>query len=164
MVFIGRHTNLLTKEAGYGNAAHLIELRNMVPYAKALAELRRAAVLLLMRTKIWKSTAISGKIYDYAAFETPLLSVSGAPGIHSDLIRWLGGGLWTDSAIDIAGFIAEHFRRWQATGTTRVERNPEALAYLSQRRVAAEFAQVFDAAVAGRQPALRTSVPWDVGQ
>jgi hypothetical protein len=58
-----------------------------------------ASVLLIARSSAgYKAKAITGKIFEYAPYETPLLSIGGEDDLHAALVRWLGGAILVDRA------------------------------------------------------------------
>ncbi len=164
-VFIGKGSEWVRRAENYAAAETMVELRGHTPYEQVQRELREASTLLIARgAGAYKSVAITGKIFDYVAFETPVLSIGGVDGMHAELVDWFGGGLWTTRVDEIAGFLRAAYARWAESGTTRIQRNPPALAYLNQRRMAGEFAAVLDAATNGQPPALRDAYPWAAEQ
>ncbi|HOF90094.1 MAG TPA: hypothetical protein PLZ36_18620, partial [Armatimonadota bacterium] len=118
-------------------------------------------VLSLQPDAIALRDAVPAKLYDYLPFEAPILAIGGMRGVLAHLLAWSGAGAWMTAPEAIADVLRAHFQRWQADGVVRAPRHPAALAYLTQRRMAAEFAEVFNATVEHRPIACRPGPPWE---
>jgi hypothetical protein len=160
VTFVGKGSASAAQGKYYEPIRELIRIHHIVPHAEVKALLDNASVLLIARSATGhKAKAITGKIFEYAPFEVPLLSIGGADDLHATLVNWLGG-TWTTDIDSIREFLREAYMSWKATGRSSAPRNPVALAYLSQQRMAAEMASVLQSTVERRTVPLRTELPW----
>jgi hypothetical protein len=147
LMFLGKGSTAISDAPGYAEVAHMMDALPLMPYAGAAAMVASASVLLIARSPSgYKSQAITGKIFEYAPHEIPLLSIGGEDDLHAALIRWLGG-TWTSNVAAIKELLRAAFAQWQATGAAHAPRNSDAVAYLTQQRMAAETATVMHAVV-----------------
>lgn len=159
---IGDDSGLVAQVPGFAPVAEMVELIGGTPYAEVVARMRQASVLLIIKgADPMHDNAIPAKLYDYLPFQAPVLAVGGSSGLLGDLLRWSGMGGWAGSLDEITARIRTHYLAWKAQGIVRVPRNPDALDYLSQRRMAAEFAEVFTATVERRPVQTRDHLPWE---
>ena len=157
---MGKGSAAVHAAAGFADVAAQVEIHPLLPHAGAVALVADATLLLIARSSEgYKSQAITGKIFEYAPYEIPLLSIGGEDDLHATLVRWLGG-TWTNDVTEVKDLLRAAFAQWQSTGTTRTLRNPHALAYLSQRRMAAEMASVMHAVTEQREVPLCAEAPW----
>lgn len=169
LTFVGQDSAACTQAAGYGEVAEMVELIPQQPYL-AVAKLMASAALLLifnLERQIEQQGGLRGKLFDYLGFSSPILYVGDEPGITGELLDWVGGSSWADSLPVLTDLLMAQYRQWRERGIGEpaspglaVSRNSEALAYLTQRRTAAEFAEVFDAVVEHRVVRCRENVPW----
>jgi hypothetical protein len=141
--------------------ADLCELLGQTPYREVRTMMAAASTLLILMGDEWYlRDAVPAKLYDYLPFEAPVLAIGGQRGILAELLEWSRAGAWATTPEVIAAFLRAHYQAWQADGITRAPRNSEALAYLTQQRMAAECAEVFNATVEHRPIACREQTPW----
>lgn len=148
----------------YAPVAELCELIGQTPYSEVRAMMAAASTLLiLMGDDAYLCDAVPAKLYDYLPYSAPVLAIGGKRGILADVLRWSGCGGWETRPEGIAEFLRARYLQWKIAGIVDVPRNPDALEYLTQRRMAAEFAEVFNATVEGRPVSCRETLPWEAG-
>jgi hypothetical protein len=159
LILVGKGSTSISQSPLYARVANMVDSLPLMPHAGATALVEAAAVLLIARSPSgFKSQAITGKLFEYAPFDIPLLSVGGQDDTHAALVRWLGG-TWTRDAAAIKSFLLHAYTNWK-TGHSANQRDMDAVAYLTQQRMAAEFAGVLHAAARGDEPELRAELPW----
>jgi hypothetical protein len=138
----------------FAPVADLCEIIGPTPYREVTAMMAAASTLVILMGDEWYlRDAVPAKLYDYLPYAAPILAIGGQRGVLADLLEWSRAGLWTTDTEAITNFLRAHFLAWQAHGAAAAPRNPEALAYLTQQRMAAETAAVLDAAC------TKTAVP-----
>jgi len=159
---LGADSAAVRQHPDYPSVAELCDLSGHTPYREVRALMATASVLLILMGEEWYlRDAVPAKLYDYLPFEAPILAIGGAQGVLAHLLKWSGAGSWATTPEAIADILRAHFQRWQADGVIRAHRRPEALDYLTQRRMAAEFAEVFNATVEHRPIACHSTAPWE---
>jgi hypothetical protein len=160
LLLVGKGSVAVEQAQGYGQVRSIVDTMPLMPLAAVSGIIAGASVLLIARSASgYKSQAITGKIFEYAPYEIPLLSTGGEDDLHATLVRWLGG-TWTNDVGTIKQFLHAAFLQWQTKRRSRASRNPEALAYLTQQRMAAETASVLHAVAERRPVRLRAELPW----
>ncbi|MDQ3023683.1 MAG: hypothetical protein M3R04_04740 [bacterium] len=160
LVFVGKGSSTVPGNPAFAQLPEMLEVHPLLPHEHALSHVETASVLLIARSSNgYKSRAITGKIFEYASYQTPLLSTGGENDLHAGLVRWMGG-TWSCDATEIAEILHDLYLQWTASGAVTATRTANALAYLSQQRMAAETATVLRAALEQRGPELRGELPW----
>jgi hypothetical protein len=162
--FAGADSPAVTRAPSYAAVADRVEILGQLPHRQVLDMLTEASVLLIIKAHgddVYSADPIPAKWFEYFRTTVPLLSFGGTPGIFAPLLTWGGGGLYAQSVAEIATFLRAQYLRWKTDGITQASRNPEALDYLTQRRMAAEFAEVFNALVEHRPITCRATLPWE---
>lgn len=162
LCFIGPDADAVRQFPEYAQVGEICELVvGQSPAQQVQARLAEASVLLIINggeTELCDT--VPAKLYELLCFDAPILSLGGVGGMHAELLRWCGCGRWTNDAAAMRDAIREWYLRWQVDGTVCAPRNPEATAYLTQARMAGEFAEVFSAVVEQRPVACRPAPPW----
>ncbi|MCB1218351.1 hypothetical protein KDL44_13255 [bacterium] len=161
MLFIGGDSGVVRDFPGYEAVSSQVEIHGQKPYSEVKQLMATAAMLVIIKLDgdVY-SDALPAKMYDYLAYEAPVLSFGMGAGLQGPLLEWSNAGRWLGSAAEIASFIEEHYRIWQRDGGVRRERNSEAIRYLGQPRMAGDFAAVFEAVKHGRAIKEMTVLPW----
>ncbi|MEZ5339052.1 MAG: hypothetical protein R3F46_12445 [bacterium] len=165
MLFIGGDSAVVRDFPGYEAVRDMVEIRGQVPYSEVQQLMRMAAMLVIIKLDgdIY-SDALPAKMFDYLMYRSPILSFGMEPGLQAPLLDWSNGGLWLGSVEEIAQYIAFHYRQWKSEGLSTRERRREAMQYLSQQRMAADFAGVFEALRHGRPIPQADGPPWPGGR
>ncbi len=159
---VGADSDAVRRHPDYPSVADVCELVGQTPHSEVHAMMAAASALLILMGEEWYlRDAVPAKLYDYLPFEAPILAVGGEQGVLAHLLTWSGAGTWATKPEAIADFLRAYFHRWQADGVVRVHRRREALDYLTQRRMAAEFSEVFNATVEHRPIACHSTAPWE---
>jgi hypothetical protein len=159
--FIGEDSHYASLAPAYKNVADMCELAETLPNAEVQQEMQDASVLLIINgTDERYAEPITGKFFDYLPFEAPILSIGGTAGLPSELLGWTGAGAWAGTVETITAAIRALYLAWKASGIVRAPRDMDALAFLSQRRMAGEFAELFNAIGEHRDLILRGILPW----
>jgi len=163
LAFVGQDSRLCATATGYAEAAAMIELIPEQPYAKVADLMARSALLAIFNLEREREQlgGIRGKLFDYFGYAWPVLYVGDEPGITGTLLSWAGCGCWAPTLDTLIEVLGSEYMHWRRHGVRTAARNSEALAYCSQRRMAAEFAEVFNAMVDQRAVHCRESLPWD---
>jgi glycosyltransferase involved in cell wall biosynthesis len=118
-----------------------VHVREPLPYAAGIAQLREAALLLLPAWGTERgSLFVPGKLYDYLLVGAPVLALGQNPELAAILAHTRAGTLVAPDAVDaIAAALAR-----AAAGTTPEAPDPDAVAEYSAAHGAARLAAVFD--------------------
>lgn len=159
--FVGGETALIAQASGFAEVADMVELLPTTPYREVVEMMAESSVLLIINGESYELLdPLPGKFYDYLPFEAPVLAYGGAGGALAEVLAWSGSGKWMNSVAEITADLRRYYQAWKAEGIVRAPRDPDALEYLSARRMAAENAEIFNAVVEGREPACRPKPPW----
>jgi hypothetical protein len=157
---LGAGSDVVARTPGYAEVADLLEMRAHVPYAEVTPLMAQAGALVIVKGAGFEhEDALPAKFFDGLPFAAPIVAFGGVPGTLADLLAWSRAGAWHADADGIAAALRTAFRAWRETGVSVRPRLPEALAYLTQRRMAAECATVFNTTL-GAPPATRSAAPW----
>lgn len=160
--FVGGETALIARASGYAEVADMCELLPVTPYREVVEMMAESSILLIINGDNYELVdPLPGKFYDYLPFAAPVLAYGGAGGALAEVLAWSGSGQWMNSVPEIAAYLRKYYLAWKADGAVHLPRNPEALDYLSARRMAAENAELFNALIEGREPACRPKPPWE---
>ncbi|MHB9023860.1 MAG: glycosyltransferase family protein [Armatimonadota bacterium] len=162
LTLVGPGSQQMVKTEGFNLIADMCDLIPEMPYAKAVKMMRESALLVIIKGEAdaVSRDAIPGKFLDYLPFEAPILAVGGVKGILGHLLDWTGCGRWIGTPEEAAEFINYFYQAWKNRDVISTPRNAEALAYLTQRRMAGEFAEVFQASIDRRPVRARDLLPW----
>ena len=162
MRFVGSDAQAVCDIPGYDRVAEMVEVLPGTPYRQVVEMMAEASILLIINGEGFElEDAMPAKFFDYLPFTAPILSVGGVGGVQARVFAWSQSGTWAPSVAAIVDFIRQQYLLWKDTGQVRAPRNPAALEYFTQRRVAAECAEVFNAVVEARPVACHTHPPWE---
>ncbi len=161
MTFIGSDSHIVRDFPGYAAVQDLVEVLGQMPYSEVQEKMATSSMLLIIKLDgdIY-SDALPAKMYDYLPYEAPVLSFGMSPGLQGPLLEWSNAGRWIGSAADIADYIEEQYLTWLRDGVVRRIRRPEAIEYLGQRRMAGEFASLFQVTANDKPIDNRNMLPW----
>ncbi|OPZ85671.1 MAG: hypothetical protein BWY76_01314 [bacterium ADurb.Bin429] len=159
--FIGPDSQYATLAPAYTNVADFCELEDTMPFRDAQQAMQEASVLLILNSERERyAEPITGKFFDYLPFEAPILAIGGTPGLPVELLAWTGAGGWAGSVEEITEAIRAHYLAWKTASVVRAPRDMDALAFLSQRRMAGELGELFNAIGEHRDLVLQGVHPW----
>jgi glycosyltransferase involved in cell wall biosynthesis len=122
-----------------------VEFPPRVPYQEALAELRRAGVLVLLQASRDTVDLVPAKLFEYLRVGRPVLAVA-PDGATAEVLRATGGG-WAVDPADHKGLrdaLAAVYRAWADGSLDSVTADRAVLARFSRERLASELAVQFD--------------------
>lgn len=159
---VGLDSAAVTANPRFAPVAELCELIGQTPYQEIRTMMAAAATLLILMGDEWYlRDAVPAKLFDYLPFAAPVLAIGGQRGMLAELLAWAGCGTWASTPDAIAEVLHAHYVTWKTTGHARAPRHPDALEYLTQQRMAAECAEVFNATVEGRPITCWEHPPWE---
>jgi glycosyltransferase involved in cell wall biosynthesis len=134
-----------------------VEFIPRLEYGRALAELTRAGLLLLLQDSPDTESLVPAKLFEYLRAGRPVLSV-GRPGASAEVLQSVGGGWAMDPRIRgaLCDGLTRAYRAWREGTLDQTAADPLALQRFSRERLAAELASQFDALVP--PPGTRRSV------
>lgn len=161
MTFIGADSQVVRDFQGYAAVSKMVEIRGQTPYKEVQDLMAEASMLIMIKLDgDAYSDALPAKMYDYLPYEAPVLSFGMSAGLQGPLLEWSNAGRWIGEPAEMADYIEGQFLIWQSEKLVRRERRPEAVIYLSQLRMAGDFAALFNA-LQQNQPVDRLdSPPW----
>ncbi|HOF86904.1 MAG TPA: hypothetical protein PLZ36_02210 [Armatimonadota bacterium] len=159
--FIGPDSPYAALAPAYKNVADFCALDDALPAESMPAVLQDASVLLILNGADGRyAEPVTGKFFDYLPFAAPILAIGGTPGLPAELLAWTGAGGWAGTVEEITEAIRGHYLAWKAARLVCAPRDMEALAFLSQRRMAGELGELFNAIGEHRDLVLRGVHPW----
>lgn len=125
--------------------ARQVEFRPRVEYGRALAEMRRADVLLLVQASPDTTDLVPAKLFEYLRIGCPVLAVA-SPGATAEVIREVGGGWSVDPTQRPAlrDALVAAYQAWRAGTLAATAANPRKLDRFSRRHLASELASRFE--------------------
>ena len=161
MTFIGSDSHVVQDFPGYTAVQNMVEIQGQTPYEQVKEIMATSSMLLIIKLDGDEySDALPAKMYDYLPYEAPVLSFGMSAGLQGPLLEWSNAGRWLGSSTEIADYIEEQYLVWQRDGVVRRPRRAAALEYLGQRRMAGEFASLFQSVLEGKPVERRTELPW----
>lgn len=116
--FYGRYLDTLGPLAARHGVAHLVAVREPVPYHDALRLQQQADVLLLLlETDAASQGVFTGKLFEYLGARRPILALGPHNDVAAHLIRQRGAGAVCWEPADIAARLAAWLNQKQTTGT-----------------------------------------------
>jgi hypothetical protein len=161
ITFIGADSEVVRDFPGYNSVNQMVEILGQTPYAEVQEMMAQASMLIMIKLDgDAYSDALPAKMYDYLPYEAPVLSFGMSAGLQGPLLEWSNAGRWIGEPEAIADFIEEQYLIWQSQKLVIRERRPEALAYLGQRRMAGDFAALFNALLDDTEINSLSTPPW----
>jgi len=161
LCLIGGDSHFITTNPEYRSLEALAVIHGRMPYHDVVRYMRQASVLLIINgPNFYFADPVPGKFYDYLPFDAPVLAVGGRGGILQELLNWSGAGAWAGSSAEVATYLLAQYHAWLQRKVIKSMRDPDALTYLSQQRMAREFAEVFRGVSGRRDIRYETRSPW----
>jgi len=134
-----------------------VEFIPRIEYARTLAELTRADLLLLLQDSPDTESLVPAKLFEYLRAGRPVLAV-GRPGASAELLATVGGGWASDPRVRgaLRSGLSRAYRAWQEGTLGQTAADPTVLKRFSRQQLTAELASRFDSLV---PPGPSPSVP-----
>lgn len=161
MLIIGPDSASAPLLPAYKRIADICELCETLPATELPNYLQQASLILVVASGNGRCAGmIPESFFTTLLCDIPILVMGNGQGLLDELLTWTGAGVQAESVDAITAFIREQYQRWKSAGVNPRPRDVEAVAFLSQRRMAGEFAEVFNAIGERRDILLRTALPW----
>lgn len=125
-----------------------VEFIPRIEYSRALVELTRADLLLLLQDSPDTESLVPAKLFEYLRAGRPVLAV-GRPGASAEILARVGGGWASDPRVNgaLRAGLSHAYRAWQEGTLDQTAADPAALKRFSRQQLAAELASRFDSLV-----------------
>lgn len=127
-------------------------LRGQVPRETAIAQQRKAQILLLLT---WNNTqekgVYTGKLFDYLAARRPILSLGyTGGGVIKELLDQTQAGVHCSNEAELKDYLIKAYREYKEQGAVQYRGITAEVMKYSHRKMARKFADVLEDVVNGK--------------
>lgn len=137
VVFYCQDHDFARRRAVEYGVSNFVDFQAAVTYYESLSHQKSSTALLLVEeTSDAAAGVLTGKIYEYAGSNRPILAVGPRPGSLDQLLQKTNAGALAANSDEIAGILERWIREFECNGFLRFAGFPEVIAHYSRERQA----------------------------